>query len=399
MAIKNYEDYILYLESDLASRKLDRWKREDKVLKPELYFTRALRKTEYLRTKRSDSKIAEFKYVKQYRKTKKIGTRLGISIHPGCFGPGLRITHCGSVIVHGKARIGKNCELGGAVSIGINAGGVPKIGDNVYVGPGSVVFGNIKVGDNVIIGANSVVNKDIPANSVVAGAPARILKTTNKLKVIKGYEEALKRMVKKDHRKFFRLNKSHHKKVKNKSRENLRNEHLYVNSNSDFYKVVQSINKKGLYTFYCHGKAKNSPMSNKSIRGTVFVTTLTTKGVAASAEIRCQDFGGVVWNNYYDVNTTEKWIGWSNPGGAYAVPAGNRFNPFVANPGVYETISEINSPLNDNSVKIYTITRGYTSGRLIYCNYSDTGFIYVGNVKVNGTFTGWNKISFIEKDI
>lgn len=51
------------------------------------------------------------------------------------------------------------------------------MGDNVQVGVGAVIIGPIHIGDNVIIGANSVVNKDIPANSVAVGAPARIIKT------------------------------------------------------------------------------------------------------------------------------------------------------------------------------------------------------------------------------
>ena len=47
------------------------------------------------------------------------------------------------------------------------------IGDNVFIGAGSVVLPNVKIGDNVIIGANSTVSKDVPDNVVVAGNPAR----------------------------------------------------------------------------------------------------------------------------------------------------------------------------------------------------------------------------------
>lgn len=51
------------------------------------------------------------------------------------------------------------------------------IGDNVFVGAGSVVLPNVKIGNNVIIGAHSVVANDIPNNSVVVGNPARFIKT------------------------------------------------------------------------------------------------------------------------------------------------------------------------------------------------------------------------------
>lgn len=70
------------------------------------------------------------------------------------------------------------------VTIGRNFGDrkVPVIGDDVYVGTGSVVFGEIRVGNNVIIGANSVVNKDVPDNCTVVGNPMRIISTDRKMK-------------------------------------------------------------------------------------------------------------------------------------------------------------------------------------------------------------------------
>lgn len=50
----------------------------------------------------------------------------------------------------------------------------PKIGNNVFIGTGAVVLGNIHVGDDVIIGANSVVTKDVPDNCYAVGSPAVI---------------------------------------------------------------------------------------------------------------------------------------------------------------------------------------------------------------------------------
>lgn len=51
----------------------------------------------------------------------------------------------------------------------------PVIGNGVEIGAGAVIIGNIYVGDNTIIGANAVVTKDIPANTVAAGIPAKVL--------------------------------------------------------------------------------------------------------------------------------------------------------------------------------------------------------------------------------
>ena len=51
----------------------------------------------------------------------------------------------------------------------------PVIGNGVEIGAGAVIIGNIYIGDNTIIGANAVVTKDIPANKVAAGIPAKVL--------------------------------------------------------------------------------------------------------------------------------------------------------------------------------------------------------------------------------
>ena len=51
-----------------------------------------------------------------------------------------------------------------------------EVGSNVWVGYGACVLRGVRVGDNSIIGTNSVVTKDVPANAVVAGVPARIVR-------------------------------------------------------------------------------------------------------------------------------------------------------------------------------------------------------------------------------
>lgn len=82
------------------------------------------------------------------------------------------------VVIHYRAEIGANCMIGQNITIGGRSGhyDVPKIGNNVEICAGSRVLGPIKVGDNAIIGANAVVIKDVPANAVVAGVPAKIIK-------------------------------------------------------------------------------------------------------------------------------------------------------------------------------------------------------------------------------
>ncbi len=51
-----------------------------------------------------------------------------------------------------------------------------EVGSNVWIGYGACILRGVRVGDNSIIGTNSVVTKDVPANAVVAGIPARIIR-------------------------------------------------------------------------------------------------------------------------------------------------------------------------------------------------------------------------------
>jgi acetyltransferase-like isoleucine patch superfamily enzyme len=51
-----------------------------------------------------------------------------------------------------------------------------EVGSNVWIGYGACILRGVRVGDNAIVGTNAVVTKDVPANAVVAGAPARIIR-------------------------------------------------------------------------------------------------------------------------------------------------------------------------------------------------------------------------------
>lgn len=92
-------------------------------------------------------------------------------------GDGLVIQHGHSTIIHADS-IGEKCQIWQNVTIGkkVSGGKKPTIGNNVKVYAGAVILGDITIGDNVQIGANSVVIKDVPANCVVAGNPARIIR-------------------------------------------------------------------------------------------------------------------------------------------------------------------------------------------------------------------------------
>jgi serine O-acetyltransferase len=96
----------------------------------------------------------------------------GVDIAPGAvIGPGLRISHGTGLVIGGYARIGKGALLLHGVTIGSphpgKVGKMPVIGDNVFIGAGAKVIGDITIGDDVFIGVNAIVAVDVPSGSRV----------------------------------------------------------------------------------------------------------------------------------------------------------------------------------------------------------------------------------------
>jgi serine O-acetyltransferase len=109
----------------------------------------------------------------------------GIEIHPGAtIGQGLFIDHGMGVVIGETSVIGKNVTLYQGVTLGGTGKEKgkrhPNIGDNVVVGTGAKILGNITIGDNSYIGANAVVLKDVPPNSTVVGVPGRVTRQDGK---------------------------------------------------------------------------------------------------------------------------------------------------------------------------------------------------------------------------
>jgi serine O-acetyltransferase len=104
----------------------------------------------------------------------------GVDIHPAAhFGKGIMLDHATGVVVGETASVGDNCSFLHAVTLGGSGKEKgdrhPKIGDNVLIGAGAKVLGNIKVGACSRIAAGSVVLSDVPPNVTVAGVPAKIV--------------------------------------------------------------------------------------------------------------------------------------------------------------------------------------------------------------------------------
>lgn len=109
----------------------------------------------------------------------------GIEIHPGArIGQGVFIDHGMGVIIGETSIVGDNVTFFQGVTLGGTGKEQgkrhPTIGNNVVIGAGAKVLGDISIGDNSYVGANAVVIKNIPPNSTVVGVPGRLAKQDGK---------------------------------------------------------------------------------------------------------------------------------------------------------------------------------------------------------------------------
>ena len=99
------------------------------------------------------------------------------------------------VFISSGAQIGYNCTIFHQVTIGSNTlrdshhCGAPVLGNNVYIGCGAKIIGNVHIGDNVRIGANCVITVDIPANCTVVLEKPRIIQKENNINTFTTYEK------------------------------------------------------------------------------------------------------------------------------------------------------------------------------------------------------------------
>ncbi|WP_205625710.1 serine acetyltransferase [Mangrovimonas xylaniphaga] len=92
---------------------------------------------------------------------------------------GMMCYHPFATVINAKS-IGKNFQFRNGLTIGNKANDnslIPTIGNDVTVGSNVAIIGDISIGDHVIIGAGSVVVKDVPSNVVIAGNPAKIIRS------------------------------------------------------------------------------------------------------------------------------------------------------------------------------------------------------------------------------
>ncbi len=179
--IDSKKKYLYYLYCDkIALGKAE--KKRPRIIHDEIWkFERLLRKVEYYKNCRNDiiGKIyGAFLQLKYYRLRLKRNTYIPLNT----FGPGLSIAHFGAIVVNGNARIGNNCRIQDSVTIGATNGSskAPILGNNVFIGSGARIIGNISIADDVAVGANATVVKNVFEKGItVGGVPSKKISDNN----------------------------------------------------------------------------------------------------------------------------------------------------------------------------------------------------------------------------
>lgn len=168
----NFEDVF---RQDMAAHypPLVQWRFLYRIKYPILAWQRRLRKIEAFERSETRSLLSKAWLLALKVHHKHDSIRLGFSIPPHTFGPGLSIAHWGTITVERMARIGSNCRIHQGVTIGSAKGKVPTIGDNCLIGANATIIGGVKIGNGVKIGAGAVVTKSFGDAAVLVGNPAR----------------------------------------------------------------------------------------------------------------------------------------------------------------------------------------------------------------------------------
>lgn len=159
------------IHEDYASYPLKKVEWFEHLFNPGLKLTTALRKCQYYK---------QYKWMKPvwllYRlRYHSLCTKYGFDVPSSVkVGPGFTIHHPRGILINSHTIIGRDCVIHSGTKIGQNrANETPVIGDGVNIGVNACIIGAVHIGNGATVGAGAVVVKDVSANTVVAGNPAK----------------------------------------------------------------------------------------------------------------------------------------------------------------------------------------------------------------------------------
>lgn len=176
--IINKQDLKFYISEDKKRYNL---RIVDRFLYNENYYIfrylKNLRKLEYYSNIRKNP-FQKLIYAFYYWNYKRLSFKYMIKIGINTCGPGLFMPHKGLIRIGTYAKLGSHCTIGPNVVIGTKDKfqNIATIGNNVEICLGAKIIGKLIIGDNAIIAPNSVVIKDVEANAIVSGIPAKVIK-------------------------------------------------------------------------------------------------------------------------------------------------------------------------------------------------------------------------------
>lgn len=182
--ILSKQDYKFYLQQDKIANHIEENQSFYGFIKRFLFpnltwnYIKLLRKVEYHNNCKTLLSRGGYLLILKILLRKK-AVKLGFSIPINTCGYELSLPHFGNIVINPLCKIGNYCRIHICVNIGASGGknNVPTIGNYVYIGPGTKIFGKINIANNITIGANSTVNKNFEnENVILAGNPAKIIK-------------------------------------------------------------------------------------------------------------------------------------------------------------------------------------------------------------------------------
>ncbi|MBE7032647.1 MAG: serine acetyltransferase [Ruminococcaceae bacterium] len=149
-------------------------------------FQKLMRKCDYFSFKRKSNILYNLPFIFVKFRYHRLSVKLGFSMPYNVFDKGLSVAHRGTIVVNGKSQIGKNCRIHACVNIGVSGKSeAPRIGNNVFIGPGVKIVGGVAIADGVCLGAGAVVVKSITEpNTTWGGVPAKKISDNSSHKLL-----------------------------------------------------------------------------------------------------------------------------------------------------------------------------------------------------------------------